>query len=231
MTFLEDSMPSSRRTTRREPDIDDYDEEVVGDEEDEPTDDSELHVQIAAASHRRRLGAYRAMGIGQRREAASTLFAKGYTNAEVSREMGVHPDTVTRYRAWHEQQLNAAARSNPHLLRDVLGNTLRSLEELDRVRAEAWKQYEASGLPSVKKDFLKISLQAQSERAKLFGLMGVKQDTMIYINGVKELQDKLIDFMQKELCPEDRVKLEEYLQETFADQLQDVSTPADLEQA
>lgn len=214
----------------REPDPDEYDDEDVdAAEEDEPTDTSELLVQLQAKSHRKRLGAYKAMGIGQRRETAGQFFSKGYTNAEVAREMGIHPDTVTRYRRWYDDKLAEQVRANPHMLRDVLGNTLRSLEELDRVRAEAWKNYEATQLPSIKKDFLKISLAAQSERAKLFGLMGVKQDTMIYINGIKELQDKLLDFMQKELCPADRTKLEEYLQETFADQLDGVSTPADME--
>lgn len=198
------------------------------DSTDEPFDLRKEYEEQEREAHKRRLKQYKKMGIGQRKEVAFSLFVKGYTNAEVAREIGIHPDTVTRYRRSHEERLTAEAAANPHLLRDVLGNTLRSLEELDRVRMEAWKQYEAATSATVKKDFLNVITKAQSERAKLFGLMGVKQDTLVYINGVKQAQDKIMDFMAKELCAADRRKLEAYLVEVFSEELAGVETPADL---
>lgn len=201
------------------------------DEDDTDDDVYDPLLEAEEASERaavRRKGKYKRMGIGQRKEVAFECFKKGYTNAETAREIGIHPDTVTRYRRAYEEQLAAEVQGNPHLLRDVLGNTLRSLEELDRVRAAAWKDYQEATSATAKKGFLDLAIKAQSERAKLFGLMGVKQDTLVYINGVKEVQDKLMDFMTKELCPADRAKLEKYLQDTWADQLADV-TPADFE--
>lgn len=202
------------------------------DEDEGPDDDFYDPLLYAEAvseeAHKRRRGKYRKMGIGQRKEVAFELFKKGYTNAETAREIGIHPDTVTRYRRAYEERLAEEVSANPHLLRDVLGNTLRSLEELDRVRAAAWKDYQEATSATAKKGFLDLAIKAQSERAKLFGLMGVKQDTLVYINGVKEVQDKLMDFMTKELCPADRAKLEKYLQDTWADQLADV-TAADFD--
>lgn len=203
----------------RNRDEDDLDDEVY-----DPLLESE---EASERAHVRRKGKYKRMGIGQRKEVAYELFKRGYTNAETAREIGIHPDTVTRYRRSYEEQLQAEVNANPHLLRDVLGNTLRSLEELDRVRAAAWKDYQEATSATAKKGFLDLAIKAQSERAKLFGLMGVKQDTLVYINGVKEVQDKLMDFMTKELCPADRAKLEKYLQDTWADQLADV-TPEDF---
>jgi transposase-like protein len=203
--------------------------EPADEEVDEPLYDPGLyHAVLAEAAHERRLSKYKRMGIGQRREMSAVLFARGYTNAEVAREMDIHPDTVTRYRRWYEDSLAEQAKNNPHMLRDVLGNTLRTLEELDRVRVAAWKDYEESVTPTARKGFLDVITKAQSERAKLFGLMGVKQDTLVYINGVKEVQDKLMDFMTKELCPADRTKLETYLVETFQTELGEINTPADM---
>jgi hypothetical protein len=199
---------------------DDYDEDIF---------DSLLEAE--AQSERaltRRQGRYRRMGIGQRKEVAFELFKKGYTNAEVAREVKIHPDTAKRYRDAYEAQLAAEVASNPGMLRDVLGNTLRSLEELDRARAAAWKDYQESTSSTAKKGFLDLVIKAQGERAKLFGLMGVKQDTLVYINGVKEMQDRLMDFLQRELCAADRTKIEKFLVETYADQLVGVETVADL---
>jgi transposase-like protein len=198
--------------------VDDYD----------PLLESEVRSEDA---HKRRKGKYKKMGIRQRQEAAYTFFKRGYTNAEVAREIGIHPDTVTRYRRKYDEELQEAVRESPHLLRDVLGNTLRSLQELEEVRQAAWRDYQEASSATAKKGFLDLAIKAQSERAKLFGLMGVKQDTLVYINGIKEVQDKLMDFMTRELCPADRAKLEKYLTETFADQLEGVTTVADLAQS
>lgn len=210
-------MPRSRRDADDEPD-----EEIF-----DPLLEAEATSERALA---RRQGKYKRMGIGQRKEVAFELFKKGYTNAEVAREVKIHPDTAKRYRDAYETALAAEVASNPGLLRDVLGNTLRSLEELDRARAAAWKDYQEATSASAKKGFLDLVIKAQGERAKLFGLMGVKQDTLVYINGVKEMQDRLMDFLQRELCPADRKKIEKFLVETYSDQLADVSTVADLEQ-
>lgn len=198
--------------------------------EDPPYDPILEREALSESAQDRRRGKYKKMGIGQRREAAWELFKRGYTNAEVAREMGIHPDTVTRYRRLFEATLAAETAANPGLLRDVLGNTLRSLEELDAIRTMAHKDYQESTSATARKGFLDIMVRAQSERAKLFGLMGVKQDTLVYINGVKEMQDKLMDFLQRELCSADRRKIERFLVETYSDQLGGVDTLADLEQ-
>lgn len=169
------------------------------------------------------------MGRGERLERAFELFAKGYSNVEVADDIHVHPDTVTRYRRVYESRIAQQAKDTPNLLRDVLGNTLRTLAELDRIRKEAWERYESASTDGARQKWMAIVLKAQDQRAKLFGLMGVKQDTLAYINGIKEIQGKLIEFMQRELCADDRRRLDEYIIQEFAEELAHIDTVADIE--
>lgn len=159
------------------------------------------------------------MGLGQRKDKARELFIKGYTNAEVAREIGVHPDTVTRYRREYDQSVKDAAISNPTLLRDVVQNTIQALEHLDRVRAEAWQQYEAAETKQVKATFLNTVLKAESERAKILGLMGVKGDTLAFVQRVKDQSDALRNYMQEHLCDECRPLLIDFVVQNFAEDL------------
>lgn len=164
------------------------------------------------------------MGIGQRKDKARELFAKGYRNAEVAREVGVHPDTVTRYREEYEKSLREQANNNPTLLRDVVQNTVQSLEHLDHVRSEAWKRYEDADSAQVKATFLNTVLKAESERAKILGLMGVKGDTLAFVQRIKAQQDALIEHMREHLCDDCRPQLIEFIVSNFAEELESLPT-------
>lgn len=159
------------------------------------------------------------MGIGQRKEKARELFAKGYRNSEVAREIDVHPDTVTRYRREYEEALRTTATMNPTLLRDVVQNTVQALEHLDLVRAEAWKQYESADSKQVKATFLNSVLKAEGERAKILGLMGVKGDTLAFVQRVKEQQERLTEHMREHLCDDCRPMLIDFIVQNFSDDL------------
>lgn len=160
-----------------------------------------------------------AMGLGQRKEKARELFIKGYNNAEVAREIGVHPDTVTRYRREYEQSIKDAAAINPTLLRDVVQNTVQSLEHLDRVRAEAWKRYEGASSESTKATFLNIVRNTESDRAKMLGLMGVKGDTLAFVQRIKEQTDALTEHMREHLCDDCRSVLIDFIVQNFSEDL------------
>jgi transposase-like protein len=164
------------------------------------------------------------MGIGQRKDKARELFIKGYTNAEVAREVGVHPDTVTRYRREYEQSVRDAANNNPTLLRDVVQNTVQALEHLDRVRAEAWKRYESAETGQVKATFLNTVLKAEGERAKILGLMGVKGDTLAFVQRIKAQQEQLTEHMRENLCDECRPMLIDFIVSNFSEDLQMLPT-------
>jgi hypothetical protein len=171
----------------------------------------------------------RRLGIGQRKELAYELFARGYSNREVARECAVTPDTAGRYRKQWQEGVKAEAAANPGLLRDVLKNTVESLESLSRVRAQAWMQYERSGVSdSVKATFLNTVLKAEHERANILGLMGVKSDTAALFARIRQQQEQLISFMRDHLCDDDRRLLENYVVEQFAEDLAAVQTMADL---
>lgn len=160
----------------------------------------------------------------RRREKAAEMFTKGYSNSAVARELQISLDTVARYRRHFEAHIETEAAQNPNLLRKVLENTIRSLEETDRIREEAWRQMEVTENKATKAQFLSVALKAQDQRAKLLGLMGVKQEVLQHVEKVRMQQEKVISFMQRELCPADRIKLETYLLEEFRAELDTLPT-------
>jgi transposase-like protein len=166
--------------------------------------------------------------LGARRARANDLFIKGYSNAEVARDIGVGADTVARYRKSYDESIGEQARANPAMLRDVIANTMRALQELEKVRESAWSDYERATSPAIKAQFLNVVLKAQDQRAKLFGLFGVKAEYFLHVAQVRDQQDKLITFMTSHLCPADRIKLEEFLVMEFAGELSDMPT-ADID--
>lgn len=167
--------------------------------------------------------------LGQRRERAFELFARGYTNVEVKNDLGVSKATVTGYRKLYNERIHAQAAANPNFLRDVVTNTMRALEELDKIRADAWKhmeprkvQVECPHCEHVWKERFEVSddvrskymghlLKAQEMRAKLLGVLGIKTDIFVAVLQVKVVADALMNFMGEELCAEDREKLAEFL--------------------
>lgn len=168
--------------------------------------------------------------LGERREKAYEMFMKGRSNKEVAEALTVDPDTASRYRKEYEDRIEVIARNNPGMLLEVIQNTIRALEEIDHIRSTAWREYEegANGGtqecpdcgsevpgpavgPQTRNQFLKTVLQAQEQRHKLFGLFGVKQEFFQLVQQVQDLQNRLLDFMQRELCANDRSKLEAYL--------------------
>lgn len=149
--------------------------------------------------------------LSERKEIARSLFIRGYTNADVARELGVHPDTVARYRADYEEEVESQAADNPHLLHDVLLNTVRSLAELEELRRETWDQYEDASSQQYRNQLLNTLVKIQDQRAKLFGLFGVKAEFFAHVQNLRILHQKLIAFMERELCAADKVKLERFL--------------------
>lgn len=162
--------------------------------------------------------------LGARRRRAYELYSRGFTPSEVKDDLQVSLGTAVRYKTEYEESVAEEARANPTMLRNVIANTMRALRELDLVRAEAWKNYETAKTEQMKNQFLNTIVKAQDQRAKLFGLFGVKQDFFMHVAQVREQQQKLIAFMTEHLCPADRVKLEEYLVQEFNSELAEMPT-------
>lgn len=151
------------------------------------------------------------LSLSERREFASELFEKGFTVSDVARKLKVTWDTAKGYKQWWEDRLAEVAQANPAMLQDVLLNTVQSLAELDRVRAAAWRTYHTAESRQLKLQALNTIRQCQQDKAKLFGLFGVKQDFYMMVANVKVVQDRLLGFMRDELCEGDRAKLERFL--------------------
>ena len=151
--------------------------------------------------------------LAERKKRAFELFLQGRSKLDVAEEIGVSEDTAHRYHAQYEEQIREEAEANPRLLLNYLENTIRALQENELIRSRAWERYEGSTSDTIKAQMLNIALKAQSERAKLFGLLGVKQEFFAHVQRVQHLQTRLIEFMRTELCDADRIKLERLLED------------------
>lgn len=149
---------------------------------------------------------------------------KGWTIVAVAADLSVTEETASRYKHEYQDKIQQQAAANPSMLVEVLQNALVALDENDTIRRHAWEDFDnCDGMevecdcgtvlvlpprPSTTRNaYLKTILSAQEQRAKIYGLFGVKAEFYQQVAHIKQLQDKLIEFMKRELCPEDRAKL------------------------
>lgn len=177
----------------------------------------------------------------QRREKAYRLFAQGVDDRDVATELKVSRKTVAAYRQRYEGIITEEAGNSPTLLQDVLKSTVRALRELDMIRADAWKRLtekptkykfdcEHCGeelvielpLPPTDQNrvqYQNVLLKAQEQRAKLLGVLGVKQEVFIQFNNIKIVQDKVLEWMGRNLCATDRERLAVFMETELAQYL------------
>lgn len=165
---------------------------------------------------------------------AFSLFAKGYTNADVAKKIRVNKDTAASYRTLYEQRIHAQAAANPSFLRDVLANTMRALEELDQIRSDAWKQISEDRYytfetecdhcgEDIKKrvkvpigddnrvKYQNVLLKAQDQRSKILGVLGVKAEVIAAMTQIKIVQDQILRWLTENVEGELRDRLETFL--------------------
>lgn len=149
--------------------------------------------------------------LSARKEKAFELYARGYRVSEVARELTVAWDTAKRYQDAYEAMVRDRALENPDVLADVVTNTFRALVECEQARAAAWYRYEHASTDQARAAFLNLALKAGSDRAKLYGLLGVKPEYAAHMEKIRQRQAKLMEFMNSELCPIDRQRLIEFI--------------------
>jgi hypothetical protein len=172
--------------------------------------------------------------LADRRLEAFECFSQGYTDVATAAKVGVTRQTVAAYRRIYEEQLQARVAANPGLLQNVLQNTLRVLDEIDQVREDAWKRIkeryvrtrlecpecghswkELVQVPvsdQTRTQLHNVLLKAADQRAKLFGLLGVKAEMLAHIEAVNTVQRIMLAWMGENLCSEDREKLARLLE-------------------
>lgn len=175
----------------------------------------------------------------QRKEEAFRSFAQGKTIEEVARSLKVSRQTASSYKKKYEAALEAEATADPRLLQDVLKNTIRSLRELDMIRSDAWARLEERPrridveCPECETEFAatvvlppsdqsrvqyqNVLLKAQDSRAKLYGVMGVKQEVFVAITNVQIVQNRMLDWMGRHLCAQDREALADFLESELSE--------------
>lgn len=158
----------------------------------------------------------------ERKRIARKMYLRGASVSEVSRKLKVTWITAQKYRDALQDELTSTIHNNPELVQDILTNTYKLLEELDQIRSESWKQYSKKDVPvMVKNQLLNTMLKAQDQRGKLLQVMGLKQEMLIHLQMVRGLQERIIEFMSRELCHEDRDKMEAFLRDNYSGYIND----------
>ena len=185
--------------------------------------------------------------LSQRRERACELFARGYTNVAVAEELKVNKDTAANYRAFYEERIQAQAAANPGFTSDVLQNTLKVLEELDQVRSDAWQQihrdrkiriecpscehvftFKVALTDQTRAQYHNVILKAVDSRAKVFGILGVKQEMFAQIQNVQYVQTKIIEYLTKNLPAVHREELADWMERELSEYLGSGGSVIDL---
>jgi transposase-like protein len=167
------------------------------------------------------------LSLQQRRETAMRRFLQGYTNTDIAREIGVTDETVARYRAEYEDQIRTQARERPDLLIRVVDNTILTLQELELVRQTTWEEYQECESANTRTSLLNTLVKIGQQKAQLFGLFGVRQEYFLHVQKTERFQQALLEWMRRELCAEDRNKLEAFITQAARDFFgEDHTTPA-----
>lgn len=181
------------------------------------------------------------LSLKQRREQAFRKFSHGESDMEVARSLKVSRKTAANYRRLYEESIEKSAVANPTLLQDVLKNTIRSLAELDQIRADAWQRLDSKprkvkfdcsecgeqiavelDLPptdQARVQYQNVLLKAQDQRSKLYGVMGVKADVLVLVMNVKTVQDKLLEWLQRNLEGVQREALAHFMETELSEYL------------
>lgn len=171
----------------------------------------------------------------QRIEQAHELFARGYSNADVARELLISADTATAYRRLYDKGLRDAADSDPMIFNEVLLNTKRALIEIDQVRKDAWAQIRATRkvtgecsncgeevvfeLPitdASRSKHHKTILTAQQMRAQLHQLLTNRTEVLIRHENTQIAQRKILAWMKDHLPFEMREQLAMFIETELA---------------
>lgn len=175
----------------------------------------------------------------ERRDRAAVLFSQGYNVTDVAREMGVSRTTATDYKKRYEESLAQEVKDNPGFLRDAVANTVRTLRELDEIRKNAWNtlndklprsvetkcpncgemvEHEYRDAPSdqTRTQMLNVLLKSGEQRAKLFGLLGVKQEVLIEIQSVNIVQNRIMAWLTENLQGDQREALASFVEVELA---------------
>lgn len=185
------------------------------------------------------------LSLSERRAKAFDMFSEGFTIADVARRIHVTDETATRYKREFEDRIEQEALANPRLLNKTLENTMRAMEENDRIRRAAWEGYHQAKedqvveCPHCEEDvlvpasshsllnqYLATLIKAQEQRAKLFNLFGVKQEYFNMVNTVRTAQEKLLEFMRSHLCATDREMLADFMVRELGSYMVDSPMPA-----
>ncbi len=181
----------------------------------------------------------------QRIEEAHKLFARGFSNADVARELKISADTATTYRRLYEEGLTKQAASNPQIFSEVLRNTQRALIELDQVRSDAWAQIRklreysvgtecpecgfaftaALEIPindSNRTKYHKIILAAQHERAQLHQLLTNRTEVLIKHENTRIVQEKILAWLGSNLALSDREKLALFIETELSEYMREL---------
>ncbi len=179
------------------------------------------------------------LSLKERRERAFDLIGRGYKDVDIAADIGVSRQTAASYRRTYEDDLVRRAAEQPDVVGNAVANIFRLLAELDDVRTMAHKKlarrkkkvsitcdsclhemeftYQEPPNDQATVQYQNVLLKAADQRAKVLGLMGVKQEVFVEIQNVNIVQQRLIGWLQTYLPQEWRVKLADFMESELSE--------------
>ncbi len=155
-------------------------------------------------------------------EQAAKLFLKGFSIAEIARELDISRPVAKGYIDQYKEYIKDRANNDPDFLDRMAENTIEVLDEINMIKKETWQVFEtAKNLDMVnhQTNTLKLLTEILEKQAKLLQLMGVKADSgnmarMNRAEAVNELVSNVIKEIISE-CPNCRQEAQIKLAEAF----------------
>ena len=155
-------------------------------------------------------------------EQAAKLHLKGFTFAEIARELDIHVSTVREYVSEYKSWIVTRAENDPDLLDRLTENTMQALDEINLVLSEAWRAHEQAKeweAMNHQLSALKLIKEINDSKAKLLQLAGARQDggNMAHLKRVEQV-NQIVSEIIKEIikdCPRCRQEAQVKLAEAF----------------
>lgn len=123
----------------------------------------------------------------------------------IARELELEVSDVIDVVQEYKEKFDEKIKSNGDLLDRKLEHVFKSLEAYDKVKQEAWKMYEKTGSENgnVKAKFLKLVMEAESNRDTILQLLGTDKESSARLQLAQASQGQFIGIVKQVMsgCP------------------------------
>ncbi len=170
------------------------------------------------------------MPLQDRKAEALRMYSQGASPERVAQRLEVSLETARRYKREFKEEIAREASQSTGLLSSTLPSMIETLNSISKVEFEAWEGYERDSKPvdvpcpecgeslhidaapsNSLQSWLKLALEAQKEKAKVFGVVGIKPEVQARNNAIETMHTLILNFMSTQLDSIAREKVQQFV--------------------